>query len=150
MTHLKDIAARLEAATPGPWHAVRNFSAASVRAADPYTRLGFHLVAQVPRRGADRPIGDAELIAHAPADLAALLGMLKAVRELHQPRTVYANETHCPRRLDTEHTATRHREDWTGFWVCEDQPIGHDCQTCTSDEGAPADWPCPTVAMIDS
>lgn len=110
------IRARLEAATPGPWEVVENFSSTSVRAQEAGARLGFRLVTQVPFRyavehrfvgvagvpdddecthradGTDatycgltsvehdsRNRGDADLIAHAPTDLAALHAALESV-----------------------------------------------------------------------
>lgn len=70
MTRLEDIAARLEAATPGPWRVY----GANYIDAGPNTNL----IAN----GSVPALGDAELIAHAPADLAALLAVVREVAAL--------------------------------------------------------------------
>lgn len=78
---LAEIEARLSAATPGPWIAeysgeqgncVIPSDAQSTREAVCVTRL-YHQQA------------DAELIAHAPADLAALVAVVREVEALHRP-----------------------------------------------------------------
>lgn len=67
---LQEIRARLDAATPGPWH-VHPVGSIEVRRLD-YS--GF----VVARANHD---DDADLIAHAPADLAWLLAEIDALRE---------------------------------------------------------------------
>lgn len=88
---LSEIEGRLATATPGPWEVEEKFSLTSIRMQDPKARLGFRLVAQVPRRIVGEN-ADADLIARAPADLAALATAVKAVRALHHPNR---HETSC-------------------------------------------------------
>jgi hypothetical protein len=94
MTRLDEIEARLAAATPGPWW-WRNTSepylqGARTRIVMAFRRMGTH-AAQPQFRDSDgllvdggkanlNAFPDAALIAHAPADLAALLAVVKAVR----------------------------------------------------------------------
>lgn len=86
MTRLDEIEARLAAATPGPWFDGMGthgnpadgpeFCEVRTKSTDERTR-GI-TIAELPLdKGAAQ---DAELIAHAPADLAALLAVVKAVR----------------------------------------------------------------------
>lgn len=142
---LSEIEARLAGATPGVWKLwgmdvlADQDGTSDVDTAVPVatTRM---LIDGKPRTF------DAELIAHAPTDLTALVKFAREVEALHQPRTVYANESHCA--LQGDHAMGRHVEDRTGFWVCLDSPLTNECQTCTDENGATADWPCPTAAAL--
>jgi len=89
-----------------------------------------------------------DLIAHAPADLVALVKVVREVTPLHQPRTVYANETHCSRLHDADHAMGRHVEDRTGSWVCLDYELASECITCCDTGGATAEWPCSTAQAL--
>lgn len=61
-------------------------------------------------------------------------GVVREVKALHRPRTVYANESHCERqRHEVDHSLGRHIEDWTGSWVCLDMPLA-----------------CPTAAAVET
>lgn len=81
-------------------------------------------------------------------ELEATAAVIREVKALHCPRTVYANESHCTRQGD--HAIGRHIEDRTGSWVCLDMPLADECRMCTSEDGATADWPCPTAAAVET
>ena len=87
---LQAIEARLAAATPGPWKAQDFVAAPTEDAGSAVVKQGNGgLVAYALRSGAvehewyDKPQcdADAEFIAHAPADMRALLDEVKAVRD---------------------------------------------------------------------
>lgn len=122
MTRLQDIRARLAAATPGPWTWDRS------NEKDEWGDCGPHLVSVEtehhvwthPATGAKReydiPVhqiitasgfdassigvenADADLIAHAPADLAALTAALDAVLSLHRDYEGFCGD--CGGRMD--------------------------------------------------
>jgi len=148
VTRLDDMEKRLAAVTSLPWIKDPDDSAIVLQ---PDDASGFDgtVVARVQRD--DYGLieeGVTDLIAHAPADLAALVKVVRQVAKLHQPRTVYANETHCTRRFDAEHDKARHVESHTGFWVCLDYELTSECITCCNADGATADWPCPTARAL--
>ena len=71
---IESIKARLEAATPGPWHrAIYTNSRCGVDAKDD------PVIEPSPYLGRE----DAEFIAHAPQDIAALSKLAESVRELY-------------------------------------------------------------------
>lgn len=72
---LSEIEARLTAATPGPWELGEVTPM-------PDGWPGFYADVE-PNIGGGIDPHDADLIAHAPADLAAFLAVVKAVRALH-------------------------------------------------------------------
>ncbi|WP_324644189.1 hypothetical protein [Pseudarthrobacter sp. LT1] len=71
MSALDDIRARLQAATPGPWFAVRYYVGAGWDQSDPHTEVAKASFKQ-----------DAELIAHAPTDVSRLVAAVEAVEAL--------------------------------------------------------------------
>lgn len=109
MSRLSEIEARLTAATPGPWW-WRNttepyLQGARTRIVMAFGRMGMQ-GAQPLFRDSDgvlvdggkanlNAFPDADLIAHAPADLAALVEFAREVEGLHQPHKVIClNPTH--------------------------------------------------------
>lgn len=125
MTRLDEIEARLAAATPGPWEAYGTTVAAMTGPGDCGGCSGLPSPEHEPSclwsqiAGADEP--DAELIAHAPADLSSLLAVVREVARLHQPC-----HTEC---LNPSHEA-----------FCEAQI----CKTCDHI------WPCPTARALEA
>ena len=93
---LDPIRARLAAATPGPWHAYGNTLAAEVGRCTCSPHYGAH-----ERSCGLEDIGqvvesDAELIAHAPADLAALVAEVERLRETVQRVREALEKDVCP------------------------------------------------------
>jgi len=144
MSRIDEIEARLAAATPGPW--AEGYDAGWTVDQDLYPD-GIEIAAMTDQEG-DQGRRDASLIAHAPADLAALVKFARDVAALHQPRTVYANEAHCTRAFDGDHAMGRHVEDRMGSWVCLDHELASECITCCDTDGATADYPCPTARAV--
>lgn len=85
IARLDEIQARVDAATPGPW----------VGASSTRQSKGYGVVGAMSNRGTGKAIAvfsgvenrqeDAQLCAHAPTDLAALVTALRAVLTLHSP-----------------------------------------------------------------
>lgn len=106
---LSEIEERLADATPGPWEVEEKFSLTSIRMQDPTARLGFRLVAQVPRRIVGEN-ADAELIANAPADLAALVKFareVKALAEGLEDQPPFGASTEEQHQMDAEKSVAR-------------------------------------------
>lgn len=131
---LSEIEARLAAATPGPWEAdtypVRKRSSKTGRVLAYRPEDGTRgSVSVVPSDGVygvmDGP--DAELIAHAPADLAALVKFAREVERLHKP-----------------HPDGGQGYDSAGEYVWFDQV----CQTCGQHDEYGVPWPCPTAQAV--
>lgn len=86
---LAEIRARLDAATPGPWFATPEMLAAGgshIAGRSPWVSVPTHVIARCSRLASDRKRGpdkaaeaNAELIAHAPEDIAYLLAELARV-----------------------------------------------------------------------
>lgn len=129
MPRLDDIRARLAAASPGPWHWTEekdqwgptgpDLSTVAVEHTytinDGSTRTEWYGDAVVSAWGHDAwgitvEPGDADLIAHAPTDLAALTSALDAVMTLHS-RNEYDECGHC------------------SGWVSDDQLVRYPCPT---------------------
>ena len=98
MMDLQAIEARLAAATPGPWKTQDFVDAPPEDAGSAVVKQGNGgLVAYALRSGAvkhewyDKPQcdADAEFIAHAPEDIRALLGAVKAAKSLHRKMPFY-------------------------------------------------------------
>lgn len=89
MTRLDEIAARLEAATPGPWEAYGTTVAAMTGPGECGGCSGLPSPAHEPACLWSEVAGagelDADLIAHAPADLAALLAVVREVAKVSVP-----------------------------------------------------------------
>ena len=75
-TREQEIRQRLEAATPGPWE---NNGGWAIEG--PFTPTGRLALGVVVRNNRANALQDAKLIAHAPADLAYLLGEVAQLRE---------------------------------------------------------------------
>ena len=82
---------RLEAATPGPWEAINAKTRSDVVSGLRQTPSRY-LVAKIGEPGHDQHF-DADLIAHAPTDLAAALKVIERLKEFDAATTV----------LDAEH-----------------------------------------------
>lgn len=82
---LAEIEARLSAATPGPWEWVPSAVYAASHVLGGAGEQGFPVL-RTAASGWAIP-ADAELIAHAPADLAALVAVVREVAALHQRDT---------------------------------------------------------------
>ena len=111
MDRLREIEERLASATPGPWEI-------GVVEPMPDGWPGAYAAVEPNIAGGLDPL-DAELIAHAPADLAALVAVVREVEALHRPHVV----------------------------VCLNPSHGKDCvgQVCDTCD---APWPCPTAAAV--
>ena len=130
---LQAIQKRLENATPGPW--VFNILPQSVgiTVATIHSEHGPRetcwTVDLPPEIGGMGTKEDAEFIAHAPEDIAALLaeverlkGRIEKVRELHKP-------------IDALNTSVNR--------------IQQVCVGCGQDDGNWERWPCPTIHALD-
>lgn len=125
MSALNEIEARLAAATPGPWE---NDGGGEIgqhySRPEPYQQIVSTTVScgSYCLGGSSAGVehhDDAELIAHAPADLAALVAVVREVEGLHQPHAV----------------------------ICLNPSHGKDCDAMVCDT-CDAPWPCPTAAAI--
>lgn len=131
MTRLDEIAARLEAATPGPWEAYGTTVAAMTGPGDCGGCSGLPSPEHEPSclwseiAGADEP--DAELIAHAPADLSSLLAVVREVAGLHRPVPDGLGDT------------------GTGYGT-----VSPACGTCGTHDEYAVPWPCPTARALEA
>lgn len=109
---LAEIETRLSAATPGPWeHVERQFDAGRIREHSVETH--HHVIAD------DLSLNSAELIAHAPTDLAALVAVVREVEALHQPfeTTIdFRDVTSCSHCLETGNAPDE--TPWDYRWPC--------------------------------
>lgn len=125
-TRLDEIAERLEAATPVPWQAYGTTVAAMTGPGDCGGCSGLPSPAHEPAclwseiAGADEP--DAELIAHAPADLSSLLAVVREVAARHH------------------RTAASEDPAWQYVTGLRDAYCAH----CL------ADWPCPDARALEA
>lgn len=129
MSRLDEIQARLDAATPvapGHWRLDTNGTPhiVDIRREKPMSLLVIHDEPNGPESA--RP--DAELIANAPADLTALVEVLRAVQEIHRP-----------------HPDGGQGYDADGQYVWFDQV----CQTCGQYDEYAVPYPCPTAKALD-
>jgi hypothetical protein len=92
---IEAIKARLQAATPGPWE---NTDPRQIRHAEPNIYAGDQEIADA------YSLGDSELIAHAPADIAALVKELEAARAFIE-EAEYAASHDCEEPIYTLQTA---------------------------------------------
>jgi hypothetical protein len=92
MTRLDEIAARLADATPGPWETVPSWHPGYVAAFD--SSRGTQVVAEAHRSGL-RLAANADLIAHAPEDLAALLAVAHAAQDALSPFHTVRHSDSC-------------------------------------------------------
>lgn len=152
---LDQIEARINAATTGPWShcldelrnrtAVHRIGSSEVNADVAFTYRD--------REGRGPGMQDAEFIAHARADVPAMLAALRAVLDLHQPMTMYEHEDCCENDTD-DHREERHAEDVNhgGEFFCMDLPTGIVlCAECSRDlDFDGRDYPCPTVRVINA
>lgn len=118
MSRLNEIEARANAATEGPWRYVSIFEVGGFVE----NSRGRELFdwAQDDAGTICAPDGDAEFIAHARADVPALVAALRAVLALHTP-------------VDRERVTT--------CCTCEQWIESTDPEACI-------EWPCPTVETI--
>ena len=126
---LQAIQKRLENATPGPWRIWQNpYNADDVAVETAWCHFGIEgdteLITDYLPTDAD-----AEFIAHAPEDIAALLAeverlraRIEKVRELHKP-------------IDALNTSVNQ--------------IQQVCIGCGQDDGNWQRWPCPTIRALD-
>lgn len=165
MSALEAIKARLAAAFPAPWFAHQDYidmgvpdasktittNASNAYAPEFIASVGLHYGVKD---------GNADLIAHAPADLAATVAALEAVEELHQPEKRWTHP------------------DWTGSFDTREEAAEYDYDECMGDTDKSridffevcaecgrveaeqwketgddwkyreAMWPCPTVTAI--
>ena len=150
---LDEIQARANAATEGPW-AVRGdedygYEVHGQREASSIP--GVWRPTEVCGPGEER---NAEFIAHARADVPALVAALRAVLDLHRKGTIYYHADHCENHSD-EHIAERHDEysDAMGEYYCRDLPMHDVCRECSGvfeDEFESAEFPCPTVRAVEA
>lgn len=132
MNRLDEIESRLEAATPGPWEAYGTVVAAMTGPGDCEGCSGvvggpLHEPSCLWSEIAGAGEADAELIAHAPADLAALLAVVREVARLHQP---------IP--------------DGMGFIDGSYGTISPACGTCGAYDEYAVPWPCPTARALQA
>lgn len=136
MSALDGIKARLQAATPGSWEVKPfrvGFGGDSEREPD-FWEVGENIVYEEE---------DAELIAHAPTDLARLVAAVEAVEKLHEPLAIY--------ELDDEgHVQEdKHVRDICG--TCSDSSVMEsldDGNYDLSGEYGEVGWPCPTANAL--
>jgi hypothetical protein len=109
---LTGIEARLDAATPGPWvtEPVEQGMFADIESRVSGMR-GYILLSHVDGEAGQAKTPDAVFIAAAPTDMAALLGAVKAVLELHRPVQVF-----FPDYVE-------------GYYECEQCMEAHPCPT---------------------
>lgn len=128
MSTLNEIEARLAAATPGPWEIDEDGDVQGRRRGmypDPE-------LDPIVTCSAERP-EDTNLIAHAPADLAALVAVVREVEQVHQPGGTVIREV----SYDMEGTIPGPIR-ISGFQTS-------DLATC---KGCSGTWPCPTAAAL--
>ena len=144
MNEIQEIDARLAAATPGQWDVdtipETGESHVVVRSntGDPM------LDVSVATHGVRAE--DAEFIAHAPEDIRALLGAVKAVREMHRKMPLYDT----PADECTEHDPDIYgiELDYAGEWYCSQHVAEWVCAECFTDDGQYVEYPCDTMRAL--
>ena len=141
---LDEIQARADKATDGPW------VVEDQQGTDLIVAPSGHAVAY---NADDRDIGrpNSEFMAHARADVPALVAALRAVLDLHRPLRLYEHEDLCG-RTDEEHREERHVEFEEGCeYYCLDHPTDYVlCAECRDVNGDSVDYPCPTVRAVEA
>ena len=88
---------------------------------------------------------DAEFIAHAPEDIRALLGAVKAAKSLHRKMPLY----NTPADECTEHDPDIYGIELdSGEWYCSEHIAEWVCSECFNDGGEYVDYPCETARAL--
>ena len=88
---------------------------------------------------------DTEFIAHAPEDIRALLGAVKAAKSLHRKMPLYDT----PADECTEHDPDIYGIELdSGEWYCSEHIAEWVCSECFNDGGEYVDYPCETARAL--
>ena len=144
---LEPIKARLDKAHTerGPWKAKEDsWDGYSVAIDD--NGPGVSIIAEQIGQGEDEGREDAEFIAHAPEDIRALLGAVKAAKSLHRKMPFYDT----PADECTEHDPDIYgiELDYAGEWYCSQHVAEWVCAECFTDDGEYVEYPCDTMRAL--
>ena len=88
---------------------------------------------------------DGELYEHAPEDIRALLGAVKAAKSLHKKMPLYDT----PADECTEHDPDIYGIELdSGEWYCSEHIAEWVCSECFNDGGEYVDYPCETARAL--